>query len=83
MDSSRATEVYEVVGQGMAPADIQFWLSSIAEHSLRHIRDCSANPTNINTVDEGMLAYEEAFLFLYGLALKNKWLAGSIEERAH
>ena len=57
--------------ENMPSEDIKIWLQQITEVSAAHMNSCGLDPDNMDEVDESFLMYENAFLFLYGLAKAN------------
>ena len=63
-----AFDMYEYISETMAVEDINTWISAIVKISAAHMESCADSANNLSKIDSSFLMYENAFLYMLGLA---------------
>ena len=64
-------DVYEHLVQTMTKEEIKEWMEGMVRVCTAHMSACADKPGDIDEIDESFLMYENAFLYLLGLAKTN------------
>lgn len=74
MDTGVVNELHDLVEEEIPSPHIKVWLQGIGDTALKHMHECAIDEQGTDEYDKALLTVEEGYMFLLGVALKNKWL---------
>lgn len=70
-------EMYLYIQEKMSTDEIREWLDSVLTMSAVHMNKCGEDPEHMGDIDSTLVMYENAFIYLLGVAQSNGLLVNT------